>query len=115
MALTVERSVAVCGAELVRLAGNLTLGRDAQSFEWVIEELIKGGQTRIVVDLTEVPYVDSAGIGILIGCHGKVTGAGGQFRLAGTTERVLRVFQITRVDSILVLHPTVAAALATIV
>ena len=68
--------------------------------------------TRIVLDLSEVTFVDSAGIGILVGCHGKVATAGGKLRMAGLTPRVLNVLRITKVDSILTLDDNVAASLA---
>ena len=68
-----------------------------------------------MVDLTEVPYLESAGFGILIGCHGKVTGVGGQFRLAGATERVAHEFQITKLNTILLLPATPDAALSAMV
>ena len=43
----------------------MTLGRDAQNFEFSVEELIKNQKTRIVLEMSEVSFVDSAGIGIL--------------------------------------------------
>lgn len=114
MALTVERNTHASGAEVVRLAGPMTLGREAQSFEWTIGEMVKAGQTRIVVDMTEVTYLDSSGVGILMGCHGKVADANGQFRVAGASERLRQVFRLTRVDSILVMDATPGDALAAI-
>lgn len=112
MPLKVDRSSLESGVEVVTLGGSLTLGRDAQNFEFSIEELIKNQKTRIVLDLSEVTFVDSAGIGILVGCHGKVATAGGTLRMAGLTPRVLNVLRITKVDSILTLDDNVAASLA---
>jgi anti-sigma B factor antagonist len=112
MPLKVDRSSLDSGVEVVTLGGSLTLGRDAQNFEFSIEELIKNQKTRIVLDLSEVTFVDSAGIGILVGCHGKVATAGGKLRMAGLTPRVLNVLRITKVDSILTLDDNVAASLA---
>ena len=108
MSLKVERASHATGIEVLTVSGSLTLGRDAQHFEWTIEDMVKNNQNRIVVDLSAVPFVDSAGIGILVGCHGKVFKSGGQFRLAGPTERVINVLKITKVDSILVMDPNVA-------
>lgn len=107
MPLKVAHNKLDSGIEVLALAGSLTLGRDAQNFEWTVEELIKNQARRIVIDLTEISFVDSAGIGILVGCHGKVASTGGQLRLAGVAERVLNVFRITKVDSILHLDANV--------
>ncbi len=114
MPLKVDHSSLESGIEVLKLAGSLTLGREAQHFEWTVEELIKKGQNKIVVDLTEISFVDSAGIGILVGCHGKVSSVDGQFRLAGVIDRVRNVLRVTRVDSILKMDATGADSLKAI-
>lgn len=101
MPLKVDSSSLDSGIEVLTLAGSLTLGREAQHFEWTVEELIKNQRNRIVIDLTAISFVDSAGIGILVGCHGKVSSSGGQLRLAGIADRVLNVLRVTKVDTIL--------------
>lgn len=111
MPLKADRSSLESGVELIKLAGGLTLGRDSQHLEMLIEELIKNNQTRIVLDLAEVSFVDSAGVGILIGSHGKVL-AGGHLRLATLAPRVLNILKISKVDKILALDATVADSLA---
>ena len=111
MPLKVDRSTLESGVEVIVLTGSLTLGRDAQSFEFMVEELIKSQHKRMVVNMAEVSFVDSAGIGIVVGCHGKVTTAGGKLRWAGVTPRVLNVLKITKVDSILHLDASVADSL----
>jgi anti-sigma B factor antagonist len=108
MPLKVDRTTQDSGVELFTLNGSLTLGREAQAFEWSVEELIKSGTTRIVLDMTNISFVDSAGIGILVGCHGKVSAAGGQLRLAAVNGRVMNVLKITKVDSIMLTDASVA-------
>ena len=110
--MKVDRRTLESGIEVITLGGSLTLGREAQNFEWSVEELIKTGKTRIALDMTDVSFVDSAGIGILVGCHGKVAAAGGQFRLANVSARVLNVLKITKVDSIMKTDSSVAEAVA---
>lgn len=104
MPFTVERGSSESGIEILTLNGRLTLGRELQNLEWTVEELIKSQKNRVVIDMAGVSFIDSAGIGILVGCHGSLTRAGGDLRLAAVTERVLEVFSVTRVDSILPLH-----------
>ncbi len=112
MPLKVDRSSLESGVEVITLAGSLTLGRDAQNLELLVEELIKNQKTRIVFDLTEVSFVDSAGIGILVGSFGKVSKAGGKLRMAALTPRVLNVLKISKVEKLLGLDENVAASLA---
>ena len=55
----------------------------------------------IVVDLTDVPYVDSSGIGSLVNLHVSRQKIGGKVELIGMSERVRTVLMVTRVDKIL--------------
>lgn len=114
MALTVERRTEGAGVEVFRLAGPMTLGRESQSLEWTITEAVKAGQIRIVMDMTEVTYIDSASVGIVMGCYGKIADAKGHFRVAGAPEKVRQVFHLTRVDALLSLDATLGDALAAI-
>lgn len=107
--LTVERTTQASGVEVIRLSGTLTLGRDAESFERSFDG---ASARRVVIDMSGVSYVDSAGIGILVGSHSKIVNAGGQCRLAGVSDRVRHVFKLTKVDSILVLDDTAETASA---
>lgn len=106
MPFTVERGSSESGIEILKLNGRLTLGRELQHLEWTVEEIIKAQQNRVVLDMAGVSFIDSAGVGILIGCHGTLARAGGGLRLAAVTERVGEVFAVTRIDSILLIHPS---------
>jgi stage II sporulation protein AA (anti-sigma F factor antagonist) len=67
---------------------------------------------RMVIDLHQVPFMDSTGVNILINAHQAITAAGGRLRLAALTQPVLRLLQIVGVDAVLSLHPTLEDALA---
>ena len=64
----------------------------------------------IVVDLTEVPYVDSSGIGSLVNMHVSREKIGGSVHLLGVSERVKTVLMVTRVDKVLNITPAKAAS-----
>jgi len=70
-----------------------------------------GSYRVIVVDLSEVGYIDSAGIGMLSGCQGHVEELGGQLRIVTTNERVLRAIRIAGVPDLRIISPSVEAAL----
>jgi anti-sigma B factor antagonist len=59
----------------------------------------------MVVDLTQVPYVDSSGIGSLVNLHVSRQKVGGSIRLVGVSERVRTVLVVTRVDKVLTIEP----------
>ena len=111
MALKFDCGTLAGGAELLTLHGSMTLGRDSQSVEATIEDMIATHRARVVIDLQGVSFIDSAGLGILVSCHGKLAAAGGQLRLAGLNDRILNVLRITKVDSVLHIDRTVADSL----
>lgn len=64
----------------------------------------------IVVDLTNVPYVDSSGIGSLVNMHVSREKIGGSVQLVGVSERVKTVLMVTRVDKVLNIIPAPSQA-----
>jgi anti-anti-sigma factor len=64
----------------------------------------------LIFDLSGVPYMDSAGLGVLVNCHVSASRRDGKVVIAGTNPRVLDLFKITHVDHALSLAPTVEDA-----
>ena len=98
------------GAALVTVTGRLTLGRDVDRLEAVVNELLAQGQRKFIFDASALDYADSAGIGAVVACLTHIKKAGGDMRMAGANARVLRLFQMTGVDQLLSLYTTVAEA-----
>jgi anti-sigma B factor antagonist len=67
---------------------------------------------RLVIDLSDVSYIDSAGLAALIQAMQKVEGYGGKFLLAGLQETVRSIFEISRLDQVFQIFPDADAALA---
>jgi len=66
----------------------------------------------VVVDLTEVPYVDSSGLGSLVSACVSRQKAGRRVALSGVNERVFRLFEITKVESLFLIFDTIDEAIA---
>jgi len=77
-----------------------------------LNQMIEKKPERLVVDLSEVTYIDSAGLAALIEGMQKVEGYGGKFRLAGLQETVRSIFEISRLDQVFQIFPDADAALA---
>ena len=77
-----------------------------------LNRMIEKKPDRLVVDLSEVTYIDSAGLAALIEGMQKVEGYGGKFRLAGLQETVRSIFEISRLDQVFQIFPDADAALA---
>ncbi|MCW4386098.1 STAS domain-containing protein [Salinibacterium sp. SYSU T00001] len=75
-----------------------------------IDELVASGSPRIVVDLSEVTFMDSSGLGALIGSLKSARQAGGDMRIAAAGEQVRAVLKLTNLDRILAPHDTVEDA-----
>ncbi|MGZ5538038.1 MAG: STAS domain-containing protein, partial [Chthoniobacterales bacterium] len=67
---------------------------------------------QLVVDLSQVSYIDSSGLTVLIEGMQNVAAYGGKFSLAGLQDGVRPIFEIARLDQVFQIYPTVDSALA---
>jgi anti-sigma B factor antagonist len=72
--------------------------------------LRKPSMQGVIIDLSRVPYMDSAGLGVLLGEWSHTQRAGHRYALVGLSARVLTIFQITHTDEVLPIFPTQADA-----
>jgi anti-sigma B factor antagonist len=89
------------GIAVVTLSGGLTLGTSLKIADSQIQAAIEDGVTKMVIDLTDVEYVDSAGLGMLMYAYGLLNDKKGVLRLCGVTPRVLSLLQMTKTDTFL--------------
>ena len=82
----------------------------APALKNLLEETVASGQTRIVVDLSQVTFIDSSGLGALISGLKSTRQGGGDLRLADVPEQVMTVLRLTNLDRVLRVHPTVVDA-----
>ncbi|GAA2510213.1 STAS domain-containing protein [Pilimelia columellifera] len=75
-----------------------------------LQGLIDGGVRAIVVDLGRVEFLDSTGLGVLVGAMKRLRPIGGTFSLVCSKEPLLKIFRITALDQVFPLHDTVEAA-----
>jgi anti-sigma B factor antagonist len=82
----------------------------APAFKNLVEATVASGQTRIIVDLGEVTFIDSSGLGALISGLKATRQAGGDLRIADVPEQVMTVLRLTNLDRVLRAHATVVDA-----
>ncbi|HKD85507.1 MAG TPA: STAS domain-containing protein [Terriglobales bacterium] len=85
--------------------GRFTMGTRLSETEGLINSLIANGARKLVLDLTNVDFVDSAGLGIIMRAFGEIEQRGGKLRIAGPTPQVRRLFEITHTLTILPIDP----------
>jgi anti-sigma B factor antagonist len=85
---------------LIEAAGRITLGQSVASLRDQIRELAGNGRTKIVLNLAQVPYIDSSGLGELVSAHTTIANAGGTIKLLHLTSRVRDLLQITKLTTL---------------
>jgi anti-sigma B factor antagonist len=94
---------------VLRPTGRLNMAA-APALKTLVEENVAAGRDRIVIDLTEVVFIDSSGLGALISGLKGTRQSGGDLRIAQAPEQVRTVLRLTNLDRVLRAHPTVADA-----
>lgn len=88
------------GYTVVGLSGRLDLA-EAPVLREVVAEVVAGGARRVVLDLGEIEFMDSSGLGALIGCLKIARQAGGDLRIARAGPRVQMVLELTSMYRVL--------------
>jgi anti-sigma B factor antagonist len=85
---------------VVDATGRITLGEGASTFRDLIRDLAAKGHKKILVNLGDVSYIDSSGIGEMVSSFTTVTNHGGQLKLLSLTKRVKDLLQITKLYTV---------------
>lgn len=85
---------------VIDAAGRITLGEGASAFRDIIRDLAAKGDKKLLLNLSEVSYIDSSGIGELVSGFTTVTNHGGSLKLIGLSKRVKDLLQITKLYTV---------------
>ena len=96
---------------VLRVEGRFVTGADPEYLSAKVDELKRLHRGKVLVDLREMPYIGSTGIGFIVGIFTSVTMNGGHFVLVGLQPRVEDVFRLTRLSTIIPSAPDVASGL----
>ncbi len=99
------------GVLVLSLEGDLMGGPDSEKFRQVVDQAIEEEQTNIIVDMSNVSWMNSAGLGMLISALTSLRSSGGDLRLANLNDRLRRPLQITKLDSVFQEYETVESAI----
>jgi anti-sigma B factor antagonist len=100
---------------VVDVAGRITLGEGSSALRDSVREMVGKGQKKILLNLGEVSYIDSSGIGELVSAFTTVTNAGGQLKLLNLTKRVKDLLQITKLYTVFDVHDSEVSAVRSFV
>jgi len=95
---------------VVDAVGRITLGEGASTFRDTVRDLASNGHKKLLLNLAEVSYIDSSGIGEMVSGFTTVTNQGGQVKLLNLTKRVKDLLQITKLYTVFEVFDDEAAA-----
>jgi anti-sigma B factor antagonist len=95
---------------VVDVAGRITLGEGSSALRDLLRDMVGKGQKKILLNLADVSYIDSSGIGELVSGFTTVTNQGGQLKLLNLTKRVKDLLQITKLYTVFDVHDDEAGA-----
>jgi anti-sigma B factor antagonist len=96
---------------IVDLAGRITLGEGSGLVRNTIKDLVTAGQKFILINVKDVSYIDSAGLGELVGAYASIANAGGSIKLLHVQSRVHDLLQVTKLYTVFPVFEDEAAAL----
>jgi anti-sigma B factor antagonist len=97
---------------VVDTSGKLTLGESTGAFRSKIKELVDGGSRRFVINMAELTYMDSSGMGELIAAHTSISHAGGEIKLLNLAKHVHDLLAITKLYTVFESFEDEGAAIA---
>jgi len=95
---------------VIDVAGRITLGEGSSALRDTLRDLVKDNHKNILLNLKEVTYIDSSGIGELVSAYTSITNQGGRLKLLGLTHRVKDLLQITKLYTVFDVHDDEAHA-----
>mgnify|MGYP003622940781 CR=1 FL=1 len=96
---------------VVDVAGRITLGEGSSALRDLVRDMVSKNQKKILLNLGDVSYIDSSGIGELVSGFTTVTNGGGNLKLLNLNKRVKDLLQITKLYTVFEVHEDEAAAI----
>jgi anti-sigma B factor antagonist len=100
----------LAAATVLVLTGRVTLGEESNHLRTTIKEILGKGKTRLVLDLAEVSYIDSAGLGTLVAGYTTARNLGSAMKLANLTKKFHEQLNITKLVTVFEVYDSVAEA-----
>jgi len=82
--------------QILDCSGKITLGEGTMTVRNTVRDILKENGKKIILNLADVNYIDSSGIGELVSTYTTVTNAGGQLKLLNLTKKIHELLQITK-------------------
>ena len=92
--------------------GKVTLGDGDQELGEAVRTSLATGERKIIINFSKVSYLDSSGVGELVGCYTSIKGKGGELRICGMSSKIFSLIKMTSLHSVFEVKDTEDEALA---
>jgi anti-anti-sigma factor len=91
---------------ILYVEGLIKLGESAEFFSSALENVLKNESTNVIIDFTKIDYIDSTGIGELVGYLGKFTNQNRKLILVNPSERIQKLLKLAKLDAVFKIYNT---------
>jgi anti-sigma B factor antagonist len=92
--------------------GKITLGDGDQELGEAVRQALEAGARKMIINFTKVTYLDSSGVGELVGCYTSIKNRGGELRICGMNSRIFGLIKMTSLHSVFEVKDTEEESLA---
>ena len=97
---------------ILYVEGLIKLGESAEFFSSALENVLKNESSNVIIDFTKIDYIDSTGIGELVGYLGKFTTQNRKLILVNPSERIMKLLKLAKLDTVFKIYSTEEEAIA---
>ena len=102
----------VDGIAVVGLDGRVVLGDESNALREQVKKMLASGQKKIVLDMSNVSYIDSAGLGTLVSAHHSARTQGASLKLSNLGKKFQEILQVTKLLTVFDVYPSESAAIS---
>jgi anti-sigma B factor antagonist len=102
----------VDGVVVEALEGRIVLGEESNALREKVKSLLAAGQKKIVLNMDNVTYIDSSGLGTLVALHTSARAQGASLKLSNLGSKFQEILQVTKLVTVFEVYPSEAAAIA---
>ena len=103
---------AVDGVAVVALEGRIVLGEESNALREKVKSLLAAGQKKIVLNMSNVTYIDSSGLGTMVASHTSARAQGASLKICNLGSKFQEILQVTKLVTVFDVFPSEAAAIA---
>jgi anti-sigma B factor antagonist len=102
----------VDGIAVVGLDGRVVLGDESNALREEVKKMLSAGKKKIVLDMSNVSYIDSAGLGTLVAAHESARKQGASLKLSNLGKKFQEILQVTKLLTVFDVYPSESAAIS---